>query len=133
VKVTENPKTKDNLTGKPVPNKQNPGEVATSKQGTIKDNVTATLRSDPQPHDATPQDKQDVKDAANSLPYNRTTDQTLTFSSGKSTCQCTYSETLSNVDSNGNLNTQTNSNGLNFTFTPTTPVVQKIDQKKEPQ
>src|SRR5262249_8454689 len=133
VMVTENPKTKDNLTGQPVPNKQNPGGVATSAQGTIKDNVTATLRSDPQPHEVTPEDIQAVKDGANSLPYNRTTDQTLTFSVGKSNCQCTYSETMSNVDSNGNLNTQPNSNGLNFTFTPTTPVVQKVDQKKEPK
>jgi hypothetical protein len=133
VKVTENPKTRDNLTGQPIPNKQNPEPVATSAQGTIKDNVTGTLRSDPQPHDATPEDIQAVKDAANSLPYNRTTDQTLTFSVDRSNCQCTYSETMSNVDSKGNLNTQSNSNGLNFTYTNTTPVVQKVDPKKEPK
>jgi len=60
VKVTENPKTKDNLTGQPVPNKQNQEAVATSAQGTIKDNVTGTLRSDPQPHEATPEDVQAV-------------------------------------------------------------------------
>jgi hypothetical protein len=64
---------------------------------------------------------------------NRTTDQTLTFSVGNSNCQCTYSETMSNMDSNGNLNTQSNANGLNFEFTTTTPVVQKTNPKKEPK
>ncbi len=125
--VKETPTTKDNLTGKSVPTTANPAPVTTSAQGTIKDNVTASLRSDPQPHQVTPEDTAAIKDAAASLPYSRTTDQTLTFSVGGQSCTCTYSETLSNVDSKGNLNTQTNSGGTTFTFTPTTPVVQKKD------
>jgi hypothetical protein len=72
-----------------------------------------------------------MKDGATSTPYNRTTDQTLTFSVGKQECQCTYSETLSNSDSQGNLNTQNNPNGINFTFTTTTPVVQHVEPPKK--
>jgi hypothetical protein len=73
------------------------------------------------------QDTADMKDFATSSPYSHTTDQTLTFSSGGQTCQCTYSETLSNVDSKGNLNTQNNSQGTNYNLTTTTPVVKQKD------
>jgi hypothetical protein len=132
VSVKESPTSKDNLTGQSVPTKQNPDAITTDAKGTIPDYSTAPLRIDPAPHDATPEDIQAVKDAANSLPYNHTTDQTLTFSAGGQTCTCTYSETTSNVDSKGNLNTQTNSQGLNFTFTATTPVVKAKDQTDAP-
>jgi RHS repeat-associated protein len=124
VSVKESPTTTNNLTGNTLQNKANPEPVTTSKEGTIKDNVTAVLRSDSQPHEVTPQDTQDIKDAGASLPYDRTTDQILMFSVGGQTCTCTYSETLSNVDSQGNLNTQTNSQGTTFTFDATKPVVQ---------
>jgi RHS repeat-associated protein len=130
VQVKENPVTKDNLTGNTTSG-GNPSNVATSTKGTIQDVIVAPLRNDAEPHSFTPEDSAAMKDAATSLPYNRTTDQTLTFSVGKQDCQCTYSETLSNSDSQGNLNTQNNSNGLNFTFTTTTPVVQRVEPAKK--
>jgi RHS repeat-associated protein len=131
VQVKESPKTVDNLTGQPVKSNANSGTVATSPNGTIKDNVVAPLRLDEQPHTVTPEDTQAMKDAANTLPYNRTTDQTLDFSVGKQQCQCTYSETLSNSDSQGNVNQQPNSNGINFTFSHTNPTVQRVEPKKD--
>jgi hypothetical protein len=131
VQVKESPKSVDNLTGQPVKSNANSGTVATSPNGTIKDNVVAPLRLDEQPHTVTPEDTQAMKDAANTLPYNRTTDQTLDFSVGKQQCQCTYSETLSNSDSQGNVNQQPNSNGINFTFSHTNPTVQRVEPKKD--
>jgi RHS repeat-associated protein len=131
VQVKESPKTVDNLTGQPVKSNANSETVATSANGTIKDNVVAPLRLDAQPHEVTAEDTGAMKDAANSLPYNRTTDQTLNFSVGKQECQCTYSETLSNSDSHGNLNQQPNPNGMNFTFSHTTPTVQRVEPKKD--
>jgi RHS repeat-associated protein len=130
VKVKENPVTKDNLSGKTTSG-GNPSTATTSKEGAIPDAIIAPLRSDAEPHNFAPEDKAAMKEAATSIPYNRTTDQTLTFSTGKQECQCTYSETLSNSDSEGNLNTQNNSNGINFTFEPTTPVVQKAQPPKK--
>lgn len=129
VQVKENPVTKDNLTGN-VSSGGNPFTKPTSDKGTIQDVIIAPLRSDPTPHQETPEDTAAMKDAANSLPYNKTTDQTLTFSVGKQQCQCTYSETLSNADPQGNLNTQKNSDGIVFTFTATTPVVQRVEPQK---
>ena len=130
VQVKENPVTKNNLTGNTTSG-GNPSTVTTSAKGTIGDAIIAPLRNDAEPHTFTPEDSQAMKDGATSTPYNRTTDQTLTFSVGKQECQCTYSETLSNSDSQGNLNTQNNSNGINFTFTTTTPVVQRVEPPKK--
>jgi RHS repeat-associated protein len=130
VNIKEDPVTKNNLTGSTTSG-GNPLSKATSANGTIQDMVIAPLRSDPQPHEVTPEDTAAMKDAANTLLYDRTTEQTLTFSLGKQECQCTYSETLSNVDSQGNLNTQQNSSGINFTITTTTPVVKRVEKDKE--
>jgi RHS repeat-associated protein len=129
--VKENPKTTDNLTGQPVKTDANPETATTSILGSMPDQVIAPLRIDSQPHEFTSEESDALNDAAASLPYNRTTDQTLTFSVGKQECQCTYSETLSNSDTNGNLNTQSNSNGTNFTFSTTKPVVQRVEPRKK--
>jgi hypothetical protein len=65
-------------------------------------------------------DKADIQSQATS-PYSHTTNQTLTFTTGGQTCQCTYSETLSNVDSKGK------SQGANYNLTITKPEVKKKD------
>jgi RHS repeat-associated protein len=130
--VKESPTTKDNLTGKPVPEEANKEAVTTSDRGTIKDLYIAPLRSDSEPHTFTPQDLADMIGAATTMDYSRTTTQTLTFSIGAQSCTCTYSETLTNLDAQGNLNLQTNANGLNFTFTPTTPVVKPTPSATTP-
>ena len=129
--VKETPTTKDNLTGQSVPTIANKEPAKIDLLGAISDKITATLRVDDAPHTFTPEDASALQKDAASVPYDRTTDQTLTFSMGKQTCQCTYSETLSNVDSQGKLNTQTNSEGTNFTFTTTKPVVQRVAPKKD--
>jgi RHS repeat-associated protein len=129
--VKENPTTKDNLTGKTTSTSANPAPQTTNSEGKIGDLVIAPLRSDSKPHEFTAADSAEMKEAATTLPYNRTTTQTLTFTRDGATCQCTYSETLSNADSKGNLNTQNNSQGVNFTFTTTTPVVKPSEETKE--
>jgi RHS repeat-associated protein len=130
VAVKESPTTKDDLTGKTVSgSKSNPEPVTTSSQGQIGDVVMRGLASGSEPQSK--QDTSDMKDYAAGSPYSHTTDQTLTFSSGGQTCQCTYSETLSNVDSKGNLNTQNNSQGTNYNLTTTTPVVKQKDPQSQ--
>jgi septal ring-binding cell division protein DamX len=75
----------------------------------------------------------EVQEHVNSIPLTTSTTQVLTFTTpganGQtgSTCQATYTRTLSNTDSKGNLNTQNNSQGVNYTLTTTAPVVKTKD------
>ena len=132
VAVKESPTTKDNLSKTPTSSIANPEAKKTSDAGTIHDVVMGVITpTTAQPQNFTAEDKAGMTEVMTTEPYNRTTDQTLTFDVGKSTCQCTYSETLSNVDSSGNLNKSTNSDGTNFTFTNTKPVVQKKDKDQQ--
>jgi RHS repeat-associated protein len=111
---------------------QQPG--TTNDKGQITDVVMRGVTSDPKPLNITDKSSeaapshQELIDHVNSTPYNSTQTQTLTFSTTDSkgqpcTCQATYDRTLSNTDSKGNLNTQTNSQGVNYKFSHTDPVV----------
>ena len=119
VTVNEHPKTTDNLTGKTTNSPA--GVAATNSKGAIKDNVIAPMTN--APINTEKQKAQLAKDSLDFPDYNKTTSQTLTFTTpGGAACQASFSETLSNVDSNGDSN-PVNSNGVNFTFTHTDPVV----------
>jgi RHS repeat-associated protein len=117
--VKETPTTKDDLTGKSVPNKANPEPATTTPGGTMPDVV---MRGSVSANKQTisEDDKADIQSEAAS-PYSHTTNQTLTFTTGGQTCTCTYSETLSNVDSKGN------SQGANYSLTVTKPEVKQKD------
>ena len=133
--VKETPTTKDNLTGKSVAGTVNPGSVSTNSKGQIGDVVMAPLRYDSEPHTFSKEDSAEMKAASTTLPYDHTTTQNLTFTmtdaNGQaSTCEASYSENLSNVDSEGNLNMGENSQGVNFTFATTEPVVKQKEGEK---
>ena len=93
----------------------------------------ATMASTKESKPLSPEESAAMKDGATSTPYSRTTDQTLTFTTGGQTCTCTYSQTVSNADANGNLNKQTNSQGVNFTLTTTTPTVTNASNQQQKQ
>jgi len=120
MKVTEDPKTTNNLTGNPVSSPGNSG--TTNPQGQIKDSVVAPMTKDT----PTAAVKADVALSSTEQAYSHTTQQTLSFTTPTGcSCQATYSETLSNVNSSGTLN-PVNSQGLNMNFTFTTPVVTPV-------
>jgi RHS repeat-associated protein len=132
VQVKESPTTKDNLANSPVPNKASSETKATSDAGTIHDVVMGVITpTTPQLYSFTADDKAGMTEVTTTEPYNRTTDQTLTFSVNGQTCQCTYSETLSNVDANGNLNKTKNPDGTNMQFSHTDPVVKPVKDKDQ--
>jgi RHS repeat-associated protein len=116
--VNENPKTTDNISGDPV--KTPAGTATTNSQGTFKDNVIAPMTNSPV---TTPEQKAQLTSDSLNMPYSHTTLQTLTFTAGGAACQATFSETLQNVNPDTGKFNDTNSNGVNFTFTATTPVV----------
>ncbi|HEY6347773.1 MAG TPA: RHS repeat-associated core domain-containing protein [Candidatus Angelobacter sp.] len=132
VDVKESPTTKDNLSNSSVPNQANPATKATSDAGTIHDVVMGVITPNTsQPQNFSTDDKAGMTQVTTTEPYNRTTDQTLTFSVNGQTCQCTYSETLSNANSSGNLNKSTNPDGTNMKFSHTDPVVQRVKDKDQ--
>jgi RHS repeat-associated protein len=119
---------------------ENPNSVKTNSSGEIKDVVMRSVVSDTKPVDITNKSTEDapshqeLADHVNSTPYNSTTTQTLTFdttdSKGQScTCQATYDRTLSNTDSKGNVNAQNNSQGVNYNYSNTQPVVKQKDKQ----
>jgi hypothetical protein len=118
--VTEHPVQKDNTTG--ASHSVNPVTANTKDAGQIKDNVIA-----PMEHNSanTPEHKAELtSDSLSMGAYSKTTFQTLTFTTPSgAACQATYTEVLQNMDpSTGKFN-PVNSNGVNFTFTRTDPVV----------
>jgi RHS repeat-associated protein len=121
--VKETPTTKDNLTGQPVQGRANPEPAVTTSSGTMPDVVMRGSVS-AEKQTISEDDKADIKNEA-TTPYSHTTNQTLTFSTGGQTCQCTYSETLSNVDSKGN------SQGANYSLTITKPEVKQKDPQSQ--
>jgi RHS repeat-associated protein len=111
---------------------ENPNPVTTKSQGQIKDVVMKAVASESDPKSSP--SAGEVQEHVNSIPLTTSTTQVLTFTTpganGQtgSTCQATYTRTLSNTDSKGNLNTQNNSQGVNYTLTTTAPVVKTKDQ-----
>ncbi|HEY6253860.1 MAG TPA: RHS repeat-associated core domain-containing protein [Candidatus Angelobacter sp.] len=135
--VKETPVTTDNLTGKNVPNQSRQETIATGPNGTIHDvvgGVITPVTSEPQ--NFSKEDLAGMKDVVTTVPYNHTTDQTLTFTTTGANgqpcnCQATYSETMNNADAKGNLNTQNNSQGINMNLTITKPVVKEVEKKPD--
>ena len=107
--------------GKPV---QNPDKITTSPSGTMKD-IVGQGPTTPTPS-MTQSGLEHVEDVLTSSPLTRTSTQTLTFgvtdANGNPTaCQTSYSRTITNTDSSGNLSTGSNLYGNNFTVTTTQP------------
>ena len=117
--VKESPKSTDNITGEPV--KAPAGTATTSSQGTFKDNVIAPMTNTPV---TTPEQKAQLTSASLDAPYSHTVENTFSFTtSSGAACQATFSETLQNVNPDTMKFNDTNSNGVNFTYTHTDPVV----------
>jgi hypothetical protein len=117
---------------------ENPNAVPTNSNGEIKDVVMRAVVSDSKPVNITDKSSeeapshQELRDHVNETPYNSSSTQTLTFTTNDSkgkpcTCQATYDRTLSNTDSKGKLNTQNNSQGVNYQYSNTQPVVKQKD------
>jgi RHS repeat-associated protein len=125
--VTEHPVQKDNITG--ASHSVSPVTANTKDTGQIKDNVIA-----PMEHNSanTPEHKAELTSDSLSMPgYSKTTSQTLTFTTPSgAACQATYSEVLQNVDPSTGKSNPVNSNGVNFTFTRTDPVVSPQPQNQ---
>ena len=137
VQVKESPTTKNDLTGKTKQSLSRQTTVATSEKGKIGDIVGQPVTDKP----VSAKDARVVGEVGAEVPISNTTTQTLTFNvrdaqGATCTCQATYSETLSNINSNGQLNPM-NSTGTNFNpLTVTEPNVQERapqSQEKSPQ
>jgi hypothetical protein len=120
---------------------ENPNPVKTDSKGVIADVVGKGFTESTPTQTAA--SVQQGKEVLTSTPVNDPTTQTLTFTTTGAdgqpcTCQATYSRTLTNIDSNGNLSTTNNSHGVNYTLTTTQPVVRPAPPrpappKREPQ
>jgi len=122
--VKENPVTTNNITNTKDNNLANPETGHTSETGTISDVVAQNVVKEPT-------STEEIQDHVNSTPYDKTTVQTLTITTqganGQTcTCSATYSEHMTNVGANGELN-EPNSFGVNYRLDidpeviPTTP------------
>ena len=89
----------------------------TDKKGQLSDVVMKGGRSSTAPPPAA------LKVLSNRNPINMTDTQKLTLQAGGKSYEVTTIRTLSNVNADGSLKTQFNSNGLNTTFSATTPIV----------
>src|ERR1700683_5326452 len=70
----------------------------------------------------------DLKDYVNSHPITVTSTQTLTVAAADASYEVTWTRTLTNVCADGKLNTKTNSHGVNFTVTWTSPKIKGVSR-----
>lgn len=113
-----------------------PREVETTefRCGDVVAGTITPVTSEPQ--NFSKEDLAGMKEVVTTVPYNHTTDQTLTFTTTGANgqpcnCQATYSETMNNSDTKGNLNTQNNSEGINMNLTISKPAVKEVEKKPD--
>lgn len=93
----------------------NPNPVRTDAAGQIKDDVGLQLTTNKPVSQAT---ADAIRSDQTTNAFTMQATQTLTFPGANgATCSVTDQRTLTNVDSNGNLNTKTDSTGSNYTVT----------------